>query len=414
MTARARRPSSAGMYPSVRGGFVPERRAEPPDGSVRGRGGSAREGTSPSGMAPFSLREGCDMGRDEEVTEEEWRRRLTPARFDVLREAGTEPPGSGEYLSCKDDGMYCCAGCGAELFLSDTKFESGTGWPSFTEPATAEAVELPGFGPRDGPHRGAVSSLWGSPGPRVSRRPGRGRSAVLHELARAGPRSGERLRGGLAPAGQRVVLVLPAEHADRGGPELEPSAVDRAELQVHRGQDPQHVSVCEQQRVPVGGSGAGDHPFDPYRDLVGGLTAGDVVGPDRPPGPLGANVGRRATLVGPVVPLEQVLIQLSVGETRDARGVTCPCQRAGQHLGEPMGGERAHDLCRLVHTVGREWDVGPPRVATGSRPFGRAVADDPDLGLAGRAHTRVLTGVCHPPVDAMRRSACSGPHECTA
>jgi len=82
------------------------------------------------------------MGRDEEVTEEEWRRRLTPARFDVLREAGTEPPGSGEYLSCKDDGMYCCAGCGAELFLSDTKFESGTGWPSFTEPATAEAVEL--------------------------------------------------------------------------------------------------------------------------------------------------------------------------------------------------------------------------------------------------------------------------------
>lgn len=82
------------------------------------------------------------MARDVEVSEEEWRQRLAPDRFDVLRRAATEPPGSGEYLACHDDGMYRCAGCGAELFPSDTKFESGTGWPSFTDPATAEAVEL--------------------------------------------------------------------------------------------------------------------------------------------------------------------------------------------------------------------------------------------------------------------------------
>lgn len=82
------------------------------------------------------------MGREVEVTEEEWRERLTPAQYDVLRRAGTEPPGSGEYVYNKDDGSYRCAGCGAMLFSSDTKFDSGTGWPSFTEPAAASAVEL--------------------------------------------------------------------------------------------------------------------------------------------------------------------------------------------------------------------------------------------------------------------------------
>lgn len=82
------------------------------------------------------------MARDADVTEEQWRERLTPAQYEVLRRAGTEPPGSGEYVYNKADGSYRCAGCSEPLFSSDTKFESGTGWPSFTEPATAAAVEV--------------------------------------------------------------------------------------------------------------------------------------------------------------------------------------------------------------------------------------------------------------------------------
>jgi peptide-methionine (R)-S-oxide reductase len=75
-------------------------------------------------------------------TDEEWRRELTPEQYAVLREAATEPPFTGKYTHSKEDGVYRCGGCGAELFTSDTKFESGSGWPSFTEPAVAEAVEL--------------------------------------------------------------------------------------------------------------------------------------------------------------------------------------------------------------------------------------------------------------------------------
>ncbi len=75
-------------------------------------------------------------------SEQEWREELTPAQFDVLRKAGTEPPFSGDYVYNKDAGDYRCAGCGAVLFSAGTKFDSGTGWPSFTEPAVAEAVVL--------------------------------------------------------------------------------------------------------------------------------------------------------------------------------------------------------------------------------------------------------------------------------
>ena len=75
-------------------------------------------------------------------TEEEWRRELTPERYEVLRRQGTEPPFTGEYVYSKQDGIYRCAACGNELFSSGTKFESGTGWPSFTEPANADKVEL--------------------------------------------------------------------------------------------------------------------------------------------------------------------------------------------------------------------------------------------------------------------------------
>jgi peptide-methionine (R)-S-oxide reductase len=80
--------------------------------------------------------------RELELTDEQWRERLTPAQYAVLRAQGTERPFTGDYVNVKSDGTYHCAGCGAELFSSGTKFESGTGWPSFYEPAVAENVEL--------------------------------------------------------------------------------------------------------------------------------------------------------------------------------------------------------------------------------------------------------------------------------
>ena len=75
-------------------------------------------------------------------SDEEWRELLTPEQYAVLREGATERPWSGEYVSAKGDGTFCCAGCGAVLFDAATKYESGSGWPSFWAPAVADAVEL--------------------------------------------------------------------------------------------------------------------------------------------------------------------------------------------------------------------------------------------------------------------------------
>jgi peptide-methionine (R)-S-oxide reductase len=77
-----------------------------------------------------------------EKTDAQWREELTPEQYRILREHETERPGTSEYLHVDGDGMFHCAGCHAPLFSTDTKFESGSGWPSFYEPAVAEAVEL--------------------------------------------------------------------------------------------------------------------------------------------------------------------------------------------------------------------------------------------------------------------------------
>ena len=74
-------------------------------------------------------------------SDDEWQRRLTPDRYRILRQGGTEAPWTGELLGNKATGEYLCAGCGAELFDSETKYDSGSGWPSFTAPAAEAAVE---------------------------------------------------------------------------------------------------------------------------------------------------------------------------------------------------------------------------------------------------------------------------------
>ena len=82
------------------------------------------------------------MPRTIKTSKEEWRRCLSPEEYLILREAGTESPFSGKLLHNKEKGVYECAACGNPLFSSDTKFDSGTGWPSFWDPASEKSVEF--------------------------------------------------------------------------------------------------------------------------------------------------------------------------------------------------------------------------------------------------------------------------------
>ena len=125
-------------------------------------------------------------------TEAEWRKLLTPQQYEIMREHGTEAPGSCALNFEKRAGTFTCAGCDQPLFVSKRKFESGTGWPSFNDPVPG-SVDVRGSWLRHGAHGGALQLLRQPSGPRVRRRPAADRSALLHQ------RSGHELPAGVMP-----------------------------------------------------------------------------------------------------------------------------------------------------------------------------------------------------------------------
>ena len=113
------------------------------------------------------------MAEKMNLTDAEWRERLTPEQYAIMRQKGTERAFTGQYEKNKAAGEYVCAACGQPLFESDAKFESGSGWPSFTRPAEEGAVEEHrDMGARHGPHRSRLRALRRPSGARVSRRTG--------------------------------------------------------------------------------------------------------------------------------------------------------------------------------------------------------------------------------------------------
>jgi peptide-methionine (R)-S-oxide reductase len=121
------------------------------------------------------------MGQQVELSEQEWRERLDPQEYQVLREHGTEPAFTGAYWDEKTPGVYRCAGCGTRLFTSDTKYESGSGWPSFWDALDPERIEL-----------------------REDRSYGMARTEVL--CATCGGHLGHLFPDGPAPTGQRYCI----------------------------------------------------------------------------------------------------------------------------------------------------------------------------------------------------------------
>jgi peptide-methionine (R)-S-oxide reductase len=104
-------------------------------------GGTAGQVAKPVPIKVYSYENKGDVMSDTIIkTETEWRKQLTPEQFHILREKGTEPAGTGKYAYSHEHGVYRCAGCGLDLFRSEDKFESGTGWPSFTAPIAPENI----------------------------------------------------------------------------------------------------------------------------------------------------------------------------------------------------------------------------------------------------------------------------------
>ena len=219
-------------------------------------------------------------------TDDEWQAQLGPDRYHVLREKGTEPAWTGTLLDVHDPGLFRCAGCGAELFRTDDKFESGLGLAEL-HPGRRRRRRRRARGPhlRDAPDRGHLCPLRRSPGPRLPRRPRPHRPALLHELplprVRAAGHAGRVLTGPQArptrraPGALRTGSLRPCRSASSPLRRVPPSFRGAAQAPAsHVGRSP----------IPSR-SVSGFHPGrSPYSAQVGspilsGRTPSGLVGP---------------------------------------------------------------------------------------------------------------------------------------